>query len=456
MATFEENIHVTVGTEQGFRNWTKRFGAALAAIGLVKVNSSVNLDALSFATASSQKPNQNSYYDSNTYQYYSAQVFDVYKAFDNITTDQNINGYEIRLATRWRSNAKPTTAQPQNITYDASAPVSVEAYRIFFGNNSADVKTWKYQTSADNVAWTDRETRTNVTGDGWQTFTLPAVATGRYHRLLITDNNGHADHVEIIELELLDEDLAELPAPQSIMPTANGQYPYWEDWRFDDTLKDTTPVYLRFHFGRDDHDGAQPCIDVSIGLDSGFSRAISTGRINLREGVYPTFVSGHSSRLVMVIEHNQTYKHLVFVVERFKSSAGADTADGVAYWEGGWFHRSYYGWTSQNSYQTLAKTGPYQNYSHGKWPILMPESTNYQGNGGSSGVEGQKVHLYPVFPFAIKMLPPSESVFAYFNNDITQGTVFQAPVYGQQRTLRTIGNVPTGYQQSAAIAIIWE
>ena len=44
----------------------------------------------------------------------------------------------------------------------------------------------------------------------------------------------------------------------------------------------------------------------------------------------------------------------------------------------------------------------------------------------SNGVDGTTVHLYPVFPFNIKMLPPMDSLFFYFDADITKGTVFKS------------------------------
>lgn len=115
------------------------------------------------------------------------------------------SAFDRNYQTKWTTNSVTTGW----LKFDFGifmAPV-IKKYCLTAPKDSATEcpKTWKFQGSNDNSAWTDLDTQTNVTS--WsagerKSFEITNSTAYRYYRIDVTANNGHANYLSVASFEM--------------------------------------------------------------------------------------------------------------------------------------------------------------------------------------------------------------------------------------------------------------
>jgi hypothetical protein len=217
-------------------------------------------------------------------------------------------------------------------------------------------------------------------------------------------------------------------------PTGTGQVRGYEVWRMNDALQAQAPAFLKIEYGSSGAITAGPGLWLTMGTGSNGGGTL-TGQVGARVAPYlydqpsPTqayrcIFSGDPGRFAMALAINRDIdiRAMWLDIERSKSAAGADTAEGVFYCG-----------------QSVAAT----------WSQFVPMAGPVPPNDNIiaclapmavSSSMGQDVQLYPIYPYNARPLNPIRGAAAYYKGDIVQDSVIPVTIYGTTQTFYTAGH----------------
>lgn len=233
--------------------------------------------------------------------------------------------------------------------------------------------------------------------------------------------------------------------------TAADQVRGYEIFRFSDSLQATRPVFIKVEYGSGASVASSPGMWVSVGTgtDGAGNLTGNTSRqkvasLTAAAGALTTFVSGSSNRIGFAV---YTSHFGTFMIERSKDDFGVDTGDFIVF---AW--KSAAGTASKGSVVV-----PHPSVSLAVVSIaqLMAPAP------GVSGLAGNALGIYPVFPWWYRSLNPMLTNMTYWAIDLVAGTPLQVTVYGQARTYMPLGTNGAPYWDCMANAnnvamMLWE
>jgi hypothetical protein len=219
-------------------------------------------------------------------------------------------------------------------------------------------------------------------------------------------------------------------------PNATNQSIGYEIWQMNDSLQNTTPIYLKIEYGSGGG-AAQPGLWVTLGAGANSSGNI-TGNTSTRvqasltgssATVYNCYFSGANNRFAMAM-YGSSYA-LIVGVERTLDANGTPTSTGATlmYGDQTTIHNQV-SWTPAAGNTTAWETS---------WGFLTPDSTV---NSGAPGGEPSATQLayYPCF-FTVGGPMAQGSLFpCYFNGDTVTGTAVTLPFGNTTMTFMPLGN----------------
>jgi hypothetical protein len=230
----------------------------------------------------------------------------------------------------------------------------------------------------------------------------------------------------------------------------------YENWRFNDALQATKPVFIKLEFGFENFNCPRIICTVSTATNGSGAPAGQVGSAMTRSsntsksaGVTAwSYCSGDTSRLNLVTNHDPASNSYAigFFVERTKTGAGVNTGDGIVVYCGGG------GGSTSAKYNVIPFSGSIPAAS----TFNMATSLD---NAGSSAV-GPNVAVSPTLAPLGKVFYASWVV--YKHADIGELQPFSADHLGGNHTMMPIGD---GFDQASvchgtvtghSIAMLWE
>jgi hypothetical protein len=220
---------------------------------------------------------------------------------------------------------------------------------------------------------------------------------------------------------------------------------------FSDALQASNPVVVKIEYGSGSTSANNVAINVTVGRESDgagnlvgeVSYTFAIKCANNTTTAYDCYVSGASDRIGFAMFSHATYL-LSLYIERTKSSAGANTSDGV----------NIVGTVANSNYQQyFAKKGLGNPLSVATPGIccLVP----YSG----TAVNGSDIGLFPIFPLIGYMDNPDLGACVYFTADIAAATSITLSILGANHTYITVaGAIGTinGNTSAKSLAVRYE
>ena len=224
----------------------------------------------------------------------------------------------------------------------------------------------------------------------------------------------------------------------------------YEIREFSDALQATNPVIVKIEYGSGSATN-NVAINVTVGrvsdgagtLVGDVSATFAIKCSNTSTTAYDCYVSGASDRIGFAMFSHATYL-LSLYIERTKSSAGANTSDGV----------NIVGTVANSNYQQyFAKKGLGNPLTVATPGIccLVP----YSG----TAVNGSDIGLFPIFPLIGYADNPDLGACVYFTADIAAATSISLTILGSSHTYITVaGAIGTinGNTSAKSLAVRYE